>query len=459
MFRTRVWRGLQLPTTPSCVGGRVPGPRLWKLTLVLWACWTGVPLSAHDFTERAVLVRFDRNGDGVLSVDEQQRLTREFGGIDIPMLPDSPHDYLAPISKQARQITSWVQATDNTPDDTPLTNAGVALGRVLFYDRQLSANNKIACASCHEQARAFADPRRLSVGFEGGHTLRNAMALQNMSFTNVRGSRPGFFWDERAQTLEDQVLMPIQDPVEMGMSLPDLERKLQRLPYYPQLFQEAFGTSKVTSQRIARAVAQFMRALISFDSKFDQALVEAGGDASQEFESFTDEENFGKSLFIDGVGGVAEIGCAHCHVPPTFNMPKSFNNGLDRNYADRGLGAREVPSNDPFTPSNDGKFKSSSLRNIELTGPYMHDGRFDTLKEVVAHYSDHVQPHANLGLAFNDEQGSEGASGFRFSQRQQAALVAFLTTLTDRRFISDRRFSDPFLRPRSSQEHAKRTTP
>ena len=459
MFRIGVWRGLQLPPTPSCVGGHVPRPQLWKLTLVLWACWPGVPISAHDFTERALLIRFDRDGDGVLSVDEQQQVIREFGGIDVPMLPDTPHDYLVPVSPLAKQITDSVQATDNTPDNNPLTNAGVLLGRVLFYDRQLSANDKIACASCHDQARAFADPRRLSVGFEGGHTLRNAMALQNMSFTNVRGSQPGFFWDERAPTLEDQVLMPIQDQVEMGMSLPELEKKLQKLPYYPELFEEAFGAPTVTSKRVARAVAQFMRALVSFDSKFDQAFVEAGGDASQEFESFTEQENFGKSLFIDGVGGIAEIGCAHCHVPPTFSMPKSFNNGLDRKYADRGLGTREVPPNDPFTPSNDGKFKSSSLRNIELTGPYMHDGRFDTLKEVVAHYSDHVQPHANLGLAFNDEQSSEGASGFRFSQQQQAALVAFLKTLTDRSFISDVRYSDPFLRPPSSQENAKRTTP
>lgn len=343
---------------------------------------------------------------------------------------------------------------DNTPHDNPLTDAGATLGRVLFYDKHLSRNDSISCASCHLQQHAFADPRQVSVGFQGGLTRRNAMSLVNLRYSRIRGSSPGFFWDERAATLEDQVLMPIQDKIEMGMELPELEAKLQRLSYYPPLFEAAFGSPKVTSERIAKAVAQFMRAMVSFDSKFDCAARAVGNDYSKHFPDFSADENLGKSLFIDGVGGVGELGCAHCHVPPTFAMPQSFNNGLDRVYRDQGLGARDVPSNDPFTPSNDGKFKASSLRNIELTAPYMHDGRFRTLEQVVDHYSNGVHPHPNLGLAINEADEARGdeaqathTSGFRYTAKQKAALVAFLKTLTDRTFVADPRFSDPFVQP------------
>jgi cytochrome c peroxidase len=276
------------------------------------------------------------------------------------------------------------------------------------------------------------------------------MSLANLRYTNIHGSRPGFFWDERAATLEEQVLMPLQDRLEMGMELAELEAKLGAIPYYPPLFEAAFGSREVTRQRIARAVAQFLRALVSVDSRFDRAAAATGGvDYVRPFADFTPQENLGKSLFIVGVDRVAEIGCAHCHLPPTFGMPKSFNNGLALEYQDQGLGELNRPSNDPLTPSNAGKFKAPSLRNVALTAPYMHDGRFPTLEEVVAHYSSGVHPHENVGLAFAEGPPSEhGAqtSGFRLSPPQQAALVAFLKTLTDEPFTSDPRFSDPFLR-------------
>jgi len=141
------------------------------------------------------------------------------------------------------------------------------------------------------------------------------------------------------------------------------------------------------------------------------------------------------------------MGCAHCHVPPTFAMPKSFNNGLDFYYVDQGLGWRDVPCNDPFTPSNDGKFKAPSLRNIALTAPYMHDGRFKTLEQVIDHYSDGVYPHVNLGLELvEDPAGKLATSGFRLTDPQKASLLAFLKTLTDDKFIADPRFADPFVR-------------
>lgn len=399
------------------------------------------------FTRAGLLHRFDRNQDGNLNESERAAVREAFGQLDVPMLPTKPHRYLD------AKVPSYISATvlesmDNTPEDNPITDAGAALGRVLFYDRQLSQNGTTACASCHPQEKAFSDPRQFSLGFESGNTNRNSMSLVNLRYTVLLGRHPGFFWDERAPTLEAQVLIPIQDKVEMGMELPELENKLQQLPYYPPLFEAAFGSPQVTRDGISKAVAQFMRAMTSFDSRFDRAAAATGGDDySADFADFTAEENLGKSLFIDGVAGVTEIGCAHCHVPPTFSMPKSFNTGLDLYYVDQGLGARGLPPNDPLTPSNDGKFRASSLRNVALTAPYMHDGRFKTLERVVEHYSDGVHPHVNLELAFNeDSSDTTSTSGFRMTPTQKSAIVAFLKTLTDESLLTDPRFSDPFVR-------------
>lgn len=362
-----------------------------------------------------------------------------------PILPRQPEDYTS-LRLPKHVVAADIKQADNSTKQNVLTNAGATLGRVLFFDRQLSRNNSVSCASCHVQQAGFSDPKPFSVGFDGGRTTRNSMGLANLRFTNLKGARPGFFWDERAATLEAQVLMPIQDQIEMGMKLDELEAKLQNLPYYPPLFASAFGTPEVTSDRLAQAVAQFVRSLVAWNSKFDRAADAAGGNYSAPFDNFTAQENLGKSLFIDGIGGVAEMGCAHCHIPPTFGMPKAFNNGLDLKSKDPGLGTLGKPSNDPFTPSNAGKFKASSLRNVALTAPYMHDGRFKTLEEVVEHYSRGVQPHENLGLAFAEERDRAATTGFRLTGEQSAALVAFLKTLTDETLISDPKFSDPFVR-------------
>lgn len=404
------------------------------------------PDELADFRRGALLSQFDADNDGELNAEERGKLRKAFGGIDVPMLPKTFDRYTSlTIPKYVDAAT--IGRLDNLPADNPLTDAGATLGRVLFYDTQLSKNNTVSCASCHRQEHAFSDPGQFSVGFEGEVTSRNAMSLANLRFTNIRGSRPGFFWDERAATLEEQVLMPIQDKLEMGMDLPQLEARLQRLPYYPPLFKAAFGSSEITSHRIAKALAQFVRSMVSFDSKFDRAAQSAGDLYAEDFPDFTNAENLGKSLFINGIDDIAEFGCAHCHLLPTFGMTAASNNGLDLHYRDNGLGAREVPNNDPFTPSNDGKFKASPLRNVALTAPYMHDGRFLSLKEVIDHYSDRVQPHPNLGLAFMEEDRNEvNTSGFRYTAEQKAALIAFLKTLTDDNFISDPRFSDPFVR-------------
>jgi cytochrome c peroxidase len=423
--------------------------------------------SVESFSRAALLNRFDRDKDGELSESERMALRESFGGIDVPMLPDQPFDYTH--ARVVGQDLSEFEQADNTPADNRLTNAGATLGRVLFHDRQLSRNNTVACASCHLQRVGFSDPRQFSIGFERGRTTRNAMSLTNLRYTNLKGTRPGFFWDERAPTLEAQALMPIQDQLEMGMDLKVLEAKLQKLPYYPPLFDTAFGSPKVSSDRIAKAIAQFLRSMVSLDSKFDRAVKVAGtlrvpsapvadasdgtrsvpstlADYSSDFADFTAEENAGKSLFINGVGGIAEVGCAFCHLPPTFGMPKAMNNGLELKYKDRGLGALDRPPNDPLAPTNEGKFKAPSLRNIALTAPYMHDGRFKTLEEVVEHYSAGVRPHENLGLAFDEQDRERGVSGFRFTGEQKAAVVAFLKTLTDEGFVSDPKYSDPFVR-------------
>jgi cytochrome c peroxidase len=398
------------------------------------------------FRRPAMLQRFDRNADGQFSVSERKELRAAFGGVDVPILPADPKLYTR-SHLPGHCDESMLREMDNTPQNNPLTDAGATLGRVLFYDRQLSANNTIACASCHQQQYSFSDPQPFSIGLEGGRTGRNSMSLVNLSYTHLRGSHPGFFWDERAPTLEDQVLMPIQDKVEMGMEISKLPAKLQQLPYYPALFQSAFGSPAVSNDRVAKAVAQFLRAMVSFDSRFDRAATAAGGDYSRDFADFTVEENLGKSLFINGIDRVGEIGCAHCHMLPTFGMAQSFNNGLDLHYRDQGLGARkDVPPNEPFTPNNDGKFKAPSLRNVARTAPYMHDGRFQTLDQVVEHYSSGVHPHPNLGLAVNEETQVNGTSGFGLTATQKSALIAFLKTLTDEQFLTDSRFSDPFVR-------------
>ncbi len=407
-------------------------------------------LSVKMFRRDALLSRFDADQDGTLNNHERTALREAFGGVDVPLLPQRSDDYTSVRLPKHVAAAEFAQS-DNSTEQNVLTNAGAELGRVLFHDTHLSRNNTVSCAACHDQRAGFSDPKPFSVGFERGRTSRNSMGLANLRFTNFNGARPGFFWDERAATLEAQVLMPIQDRIEMGMDLSDLETKLQKLPYYPPFFAAAFGSPEVTSDRLAKAVAQFLRSMVAWNAKFDHAADAAGGNYSVPFDKFTDQENLGKSLFIDGIGGVAEMGCAHCHIPPTFGMPKAFNNGLDLKSKDQGLGTLDRPSNDPFTPSNDGKFKASSLRNIALTAPYMHDGRFKTLDEVVEHYSRGVHPHENLGLAFGEQPVKGATLGFQLTVEQKAALVAFMKTLTDGTLISDPKFSDPFVRLKSAK--------
>ncbi len=337
-------------------------------------------------------------------------------------LPTTPHNY---ANVQLPNHFNQLDNIDNTPNNNPVTDLGATLGRVLFYDVKLSANNSISCASCHRAQDGFSDSRQFSVGFDGGLTGRNSMGLANSKYYN----NGRFFWDERANTLETQVLMPIQDHIEMGMTLPELEEKLQEEAYYQYLFELAFGDDLVTSERISRALSQFVRSMVSYQSKYDVGRAQVN-DEDDPFPNFTAQENQGKGIFL-GRGG-----CEPCHDTESFVGPNARNNGLDVVYADNGVGA--VTGNN----NQNGDFKVGSLRNIQLTAPYMHDGRFQTLAQVVEHYNSGVQPHPNLDNRLRNNNGQPRR--LNLDQNERNALVAFLNTLTDPSFINDEKFSDPF---------------
>ncbi len=338
------------------------------------------------------------------------------------LLPASPFNYAAPLIPPHLQ-TPLIVAQINTPANNPITDAGSKLGRVLFWDKRLSLNQTVACASCHQPARGFSDGRRFSVGFQGGLTGRNSMGLSS----NRYYLRRAYFWDERAATLEDQVLQPIQNAVEMGMTLPALEARLGTEPYYTDLFNQVFGTPAVTSNRIALALAQFVRSIISTQTKFDAGV-------PVNFTNFTPQENQGRQIF----GGVGN--CVACHGSDNFVPGNAINNnGLEFPFVDKGLGGITGRAQDQ------GLFKVPSLRNIELTAPYMHDGRFATLEEVVDFYNAGVVDNPNLSPPLrNPPPGPPTPRRLNLTAQQKAALVAFLKTLTDTSVTTDAKFSDPF---------------
>ncbi len=311
-----------------------------------------------------------------------------------------------------------VFVTDNTPTANRTTNAGATLGRVLFYDVRLSANDRIACASCHQQAFAFGDTARLSRGFKGGFTRRHAMGLANARFYQ----RARFFWDERAATLEAQVLMPIQDTTEMGMTLASLVAKVGATKYYPSLFQAAFGTPQITTDRIAAALAQFVRSIESYQSKFDQAFAGVGPGGPNFGGALAPDEALGQQLFV-GVGR-----CAQCHATNAQVSDDVHNTGLDAVSADTGAGGA--------------RFKAPSLRNIGVRAPYMHDGRFTTLAQVIEHYDSRIQGNPNLDRRLRGPNGAP--QRLNLTVQQKSALVAYLSTLTDQTLLTAAKFSNPF---------------
>ncbi len=351
-------------------------------------------------------------------------------------------------------FTNFVfEELDNTPNNNHITDNGATLGRVLFYDKKLSFNNTISCASCHLQEFGFTDPREKSVGFEGEHTRRNSMNLTNSRFY----LKEKFFWDHRASTLEEQVLMPFQDEIEMGMTLELVVSRVSSFDYYKPLFINAFGNNEVTKDKISKALAQFVRSIYSFNSKYDIGI-EATRNIFVDFPNFTTQENLGKDIFNGKLTPEANGSCVFCHmndnqgdihfttVPPLnanqviFTGTRTDNIGLDENShgdSDNGLG--EITN----IEADNGQFKVPSIRNIELTSPYMHDGRFTTLEEVVEHYSTGVKDHPQLSDHLINPD--ESPRNLELTDEESAALVVFLKTLTDQVMINDIKYSDPFV--------------
>ncbi len=313
----------------------------------------------------------------------------------------------------------------NIPSDNSLTKAKVHLGRLLFFDNRLSSDLTMSCASCHKQEDAFSDIRRFSVGVEGLEGGRQAMAVINLAW-----HKNGFFWDGRAPRLRDQALLPIQDPLEMNESLANVVAKVSSVKTYQDQFKRAFGSEQVTSEKISLALEQYMFTLVSVNSKYDQAL---NGTATR-----SDSEERGRKLFFAEFNQFfpdeSGADCAHCHSGLNFTNDGYMNNGLDSDEFDD-FGLEKVTG----LASDRAKFKVPTLRNIELTPPYMHDGRFATLEEVVDHYDHGVKQSSTVDGGIQNTI----ATGLMLSAQDKKDLVAFLKTLTDTEFIQKSEYSDP----------------
>lgn len=322
---------------------------------------------------------------------------------------------------------------DNTPEGNEMSDAGVTLGRVLFYDKQLSINNTVACASCHKQELAFSDDKAFSIGFEGAITTRNSPPIMNM-----RSSR-NFFWDFSEQSLENQVITPIANHIEMGMEDMDyLVNKLNDSEYYAPLFKDAFDSPQVTGEGISKAMAQFLRSINSFNSRFDQAK-----DENNDFASLSDLERIGSQLFI-------EKGCNSCHGVMGSGAIFDFENstiidgfgdyngtGGDGDLSNIGLDLVSLDQG-----AGGGQFKIPTLRNLVFTAPYMHDGRFRTIDEVLDHYDHGVKANKNLDFRLRDFTGAP--QKLNLTSIEKRAIKDFLLTLTDTDFMQDEKYSDPF---------------
>lgn len=316
------------------------------------------------------------------------------------------------------------------PFDNPMTVEGVDLGRFLFYEERLSDDNSMSCASCHAQLFGFTDSgEQFSEGINGIAGNRNAMALINLGWGN------SFFWDGRSNELEDQALEPVINPIEMHEQWPDAMAKLNADQAYRDLFTAAFGVGNMDSVHAAKAIAQFMRTLISANSPYDKWKRAEGTiplDAQLGYDLFRLEG--GSPPFIPNGQGGAD--CFHCHTDAAglFTDEQFHNNALDAVHLDPGVGG---VTGDPF---DIGKFKAPTLRNIALTAPYMHDGRFATLMEVIDHYNDggHDSPTVDGFMKFTDPDET-----MELTPAKKAQVLAFLQQLTDTAFMTNPAFADP----------------
>jgi len=306
------------------------------------------------------------------------------------------------------------------PAGNPQTVEGVALGKKLFYDTLLSADNTQACASCHAPENAFTDSDQFSEGIDGLVGTRNSMPLFNLAWNY----NEKFFWDGRAFALEGQAEKPVENPIEMHNSWNNVVQTLQATNTYPELFKKAFGSNQITKENVVKAIAQFERTLISANSKFDRHLLGTY--------TLTPQEQRGLDVFMDEAAG----DCFHCHGNPNnplWTDNQFHNNALDATFTDLGLG--EITGD----PNNNGWFKTPSLRNLSFTAPYMHDGRFNTLQDVINHYSDDLKSSAT-----NDPlMKNVAAGGNHLTPQEKADLLAFLLSLNDTSFTTNPNFQAP----------------
>ena len=342
-----------------------------------------------------------------------------------PVTPEAP---VAVPTAYTLDVPGNFSKLPAAPADNPLTVEGVALGRRLFYDNALSVDNSISCASCHRQELAFTDGRAHAQGVRGGITPRSAMSLANLAW------EPKLTWDGAAGSLENQARTPLENPVEMHQPLSAGVARLQAGSTYPALFRAAFGSSSITETNLLKALAQFERTLVSGNSRFDQ--FRRGNRAA-----LSAYEQQGLLLFNTHPNGTLRGGnCGDCHSGDLQTNHTFSNNGLDAAPADLGQGLQTGLATD------NGKFRVPSLRNIALTAPYMHDGRFATLEAVVSHYNEHVilnSPNIDPLLLNTTNDPAQRSPTLDLTTDEKAKIVAFLRTLTDTTFTHDRRFARP----------------
>jgi cytochrome c peroxidase len=370
------------------------------------------------------------NSDGV---DKYKAIKSTFGGT---INPDQLLNY-------AQQSVPTYINKDNT-ENNPITDAKATLGRVLFYDKNLSIDNSVSCGSCHKQSFAFGDTALISNGVEGGLTIRHSMRLVNSRFA----SEKKFFWNERAATLEVQTTMPIQDHAEMGYSgqngrpgLSNLLSKLASIDYYNELFTFVYGDPSVTELRMQECLSQFIRSIQSFDSKYDDGRAVVNND-NLDFPNFTAQENNGKALFLtppvfdaSGTRISGGLGCNQCHRAPEFDIdPNTKNNGIIGIINAAGLDLNNT--------------KSPSLRNLtqpngSVNGPMMHTGAIKTLQAAIGHYGT-----INIAVGNNnlDQRLTPNGIGQKLVLNAQEvnAVMSFLKTLSGNSVYTDVRWSDPF---------------
>ena len=337
-------------------------------------------------------------------------------------------DSYAPIGENYNLNLPFYAPEPLIPTDNPMKVNSVILGRHLFWDKRLSGDNTMSCGTCHSPSTAFSDSSPTSVGIDGIFGTRNAMALVNLVF------QPIVMWDGRQPDLEAQSGAPVEDPIEMHETWSNVISKLETDTMYQRMFTDAYGSQCMDKERATKSIAQFVRTMNSFNAKYDRVIYGP--------EQFTSLEQLGLDIWNDEGGsppavpmGQEGADCFHCHSLATeiFTDFQFHNNGLDSVFTDLGQGG--ITGN----PNQYGRFKTPTLRNIEYSAPYMHDGRFNTLEEVVEHYNSGGHPSATVDPFMKFTVG-----GLQLTEQKKAGLVAFLKALSDPEFITNPEFQDPF---------------